>query len=66
MTMFVGVAAAVVVNAHVGPGVDPPPFRAMICQKYVVPAVSPDTEYDADVCPVDTCGGGLFVPNFTS
>ena len=66
MTMFVGVAAAVVVNAHVGPAVDPPLFLAMICQKYVVPGVKPEAEYDADVCPVDTWGGGLFVPNFTS
>ena len=55
-----------VVNAQIGPAVDPLLFFATICQKYVVLFASVDGVYDALDWPVDTCGGGLFVPNFTS
>lgn len=66
MTMFVGDATVAVVKDQIGPGVEPLLFLATICQKYVVPPLSPLAEYDAAACPVDTCGGGLLVPNFTS
>ena len=60
------VAAAAVVNDQTGPVVVPTLLCATICQKYGVPAVSDEGVYDADACPVVTCGGGCAVPNFTS
>ncbi len=66
MTMFAGVADAPVVNDQTGPVVPPMELCATICQKYCVLFWSVPGEYDACACPVDTCGGGLAVPNFTS
>jgi hypothetical protein len=64
--MFVGETDGVVVNDQTGPAVDPLLFFATTCQKYTVPFVSPVAAYEALAWPVDTCGGGFVVPNFTS
>src|SRR5215831_1296357 len=66
MTMFDGVLDAPVVNDQTGPVAVPVALCATICQKYCVLFWSVPGEYDAWACAVDTCGGGLAVPNFTS
>src|SRR5258706_9650832 len=61
-----GRGAAAVVNDQTGPVVAPLLLCATICQKYCLLVRSVPGEYDAAACPVDTCGGGLVVPNLTS
>ena len=61
-----GGPAAWVVNDQIAPAVDPLLFFPTTCQKYVLLLASVDGVYDALACPVETCGGGLLVPNFTS
>ena len=61
-----GGPAARVVNDQIGLAVEPAPFFATTCQKSVRLLASVGGVYDVLDCPVDTCGGGLLVPNFTS
>src|SRR5689334_18365051 len=66
MTTFAGVLDAPVVNDQIGPVEVPVLLWATICQKYCWLFCSVPGEYDAAACAVDTCGGGLAVPNLTS
>ena len=58
--------ATIVVNDHTGPATVPAAFRAVICQKYVVPGAIPAGTYDAAVIPLATGAGGFVVPKLTS
>src|SRR5262249_22280846 len=66
MTTFAGVLDAPVVNDQIEPVAAPALLCATICQKYCWLFCRVPGRYDAEACPVDTCGGGLAVPNLTS
>ena len=47
---------------HTAQAVDPPPFLATICQKYIVPPASVGVVYQKSVVFATTIGGGFDVP----
>ena len=59
-------AATTVVKDQIAPGVLPPAFFAVTCQKYVVPFLSPDGAYTAEVRPVAAGAGGFVGPKLMS